>query len=319
MAFLVGTKKYRFDVYKGDVNSFHNSAHQKCEDLMKPKQSIVVAFHRQSDIEKQEYRVRLQGSIDAVRYLMHNALPFHGHDESKNSIYRGIFLETLKLIESQNENARKVMQKALKNCKLTSPDIQKDIVECFAKEILKSIFEEIGNDVFDLLVDESSDVSKKEQMAVVLRYVDRCGVVTERFVGVVHVKDTSSLTLKSVIDSLFVEHNVSLKQVRGQGYNGASNMCGEFNGLKALILRDNSLAYYIHCFTHQLQLVVMAVAKHHDRVGDFFDKIALVVTVVFASCKRKDMIRDAHKVRIERRLLMVKLKQEREKIKNFLS
>ncbi|XP_071712418.1 uncharacterized protein [Rutidosis leptorrhynchoides] len=138
---------------------------------MKTKQSIDVAFQRQSDIEKKEYRIRLQGSIDAVRYILHNALPFRGHNESEDSIYRGTFLETLKLISCQNENARKAMLKAPKNCRLTSSDIQKDIVDCFAKEILKSIFEEIGNEVFSLLVDESSDVSKKEQMAVVLRYV----------------------------------------------------------------------------------------------------------------------------------------------------
>ncbi|XP_076950751.1 uncharacterized protein LOC143623804 [Bidens hawaiensis] len=31
--------------------------------------------------------------------------------------------------------------------------------------------------------------------------------------------------------------------VRGQGYDGASNMAGEFNGLKALVLKDNSSAY----------------------------------------------------------------------------
>ncbi|XP_071732585.1 uncharacterized protein [Rutidosis leptorrhynchoides] len=269
---------------------------------MKPKQSIAAVFHRQSDIEKQEYRIRLQSSIDVVRYVMHNALPFRGHDESEDSINTGIFLETLKLISSQNENARNAISKAPKNCKLTSPEIQKDIVECFAKEIRKSIFEEIGNDVFSLLVDESSDVYKKEQMAVVLRYVDGCGVVKERFVGVVHVKHTYVLTLKSAIDSLFAEHKVSLKQVRGQGYDGASNMHGEFNGLKALILKDNSSAYDIHCFAQQLQLVVVAVAKHHNRVGDFFDKLALVVNVVSASCKRKDMIREAYKDRLAKEI-----------------
>ncbi|XP_071704465.1 uncharacterized protein [Rutidosis leptorrhynchoides] len=224
---------------------------------MKPKQNIAAVFHKQSDIEKNEYRIRLQGSIDAVRYLMHNALPFRGHDESEDSMHRGVFLETLKLIASQNENARKAMLKAPKNCKLTSPDIQKDIVDCFAKQVLKSIFDEIGDDVFSLLVDKSSDVSRKEQMAVVLRYV------------------------------------------RGQGYDGASNMRGEFNGLKALILRDNSSAFYVYCFAHQLQLVVVAVAKHHEGVGDFFYKLALAVSVVFASCKRNDMIRDARKDRLE--------------------
>jgi len=116
--------------------------------------------------------------------------------------------------------------------------------------------------VFGLLVDESSDISKKEQMAVVLRFVT-CGVVKERFVGLVHVKETSSLYLKSAIESLFVEYGLSSTKVRGQGYNGASNMHGEFNGLEVLIINENKFAYYVHCFAHQLQLVIVAVAKKH--------------------------------------------------------
>ncbi|EEC80664.1 hypothetical protein OsI_23069 [Oryza sativa Indica Group] len=61
-------------------------------------------------------------------------------------------------------------------------------------------------------------------MPVVLRYVDKCGIVKERFVGVVHVKETTASYLKASIDTLMVDFNLSLSQVRGQGYDGASNM-----------------------------------------------------------------------------------------------
>jgi hypothetical protein len=88
------------------------------------------------------------------------------------------------------------------------------------------------------------------------------------------------------------------KQVRGQGYDGASNMRGEFNGLRVMILRDNPSAHYIHCFAHQLQLVIVAVAKKHEGVKDFFEYLNMVVTTVSASCKRKDMIREAKRKRV---------------------
>jgi hypothetical protein len=42
--------------------------------------------------------------------------------------------------------------------------------------------------VFCILVDESRDVSCKEQIAVVLRYVDKCGRVREKFVIIEHVR-----------------------------------------------------------------------------------------------------------------------------------
>ena len=59
----------------------------------------------------------------------------------------------------------------------------------------------------------------------------------------------------------------------------------------------------VHCFAHQLQLVVVAVAKKHDGVHNFFEEIALVVNVVCASCKRKDMLREAARERVKKCML----------------
>jgi hypothetical protein len=74
-----------------------------------------------------------------------------------------------------------------------------------------SIITEIGSDVFCILVDESADVSDKEQMAVVLRYVDN-GVLKERLIGVVHVSETTTLCLKSNIDKLFTKYKLRLSR-----------------------------------------------------------------------------------------------------------
>jgi hypothetical protein len=47
-------------------------------------------------------------------------------------------------------------------------------------------------------------------------------------------------------------------------------MRGELNGLKTLILNENSSAYYVHCFAHQFQLTLVAVAKNHIQIATFF-------------------------------------------------
>ena len=87
------------------------------------------------------------------------------------------------------------------------------------------------------------------------------GKIMERFLGIVHVSDTTALSFKNAIMSLLVEHSLSPSMIRGQCYDGASNMRGEVNGLKTLIMNDTPRAYYIHCFAHQLQLILVAVAK----------------------------------------------------------
>ncbi|XP_019097507.1 PREDICTED: uncharacterized protein LOC109131258 [Camelina sativa] len=146
-----------FSGHVGGVDSFHNNAVMKCENLMK------------------------QG------------LAFRGHDESENSVNRGNFVELLKYTADQNEVVK----------------------------VVKNVIEEINHDVFGLLVDESADVSDKEQMAVVFRFVDKGGIVKERFMSITHVSETSATSLKFAIDDLFAKYGLSIKRVRGQGYDGA--------------------------------------------------------------------------------------------------
>ncbi|CAN1248213.1 Zinc finger MYM-type protein 1 [Linum perenne] len=113
-----------------------------------------------------------------------------------------------------------------------------------------------------------------------------------KFLGISHVKDTKALTLKNEIEAMLVKNGLSLSRIRGQGYDGASNMKGEINGLKSLILAENPSAHYVHCFAHQLQLTLVAVAKNHCEVSYFFNSVSHLINVVGSSCKRQDSIKE---------------------------
>ncbi|XP_052297248.1 uncharacterized protein LOC127902381 [Citrus sinensis] len=82
----------------------------------------------------------------------------------------------------------------------------------------------MGDVLFSLLIDKSRIISAEEQMAVVLRYVDKNGYAVERFIGIEHVTSTTSISLKEALDRLFSRHGLSMFRLRGQGYDGASNM-----------------------------------------------------------------------------------------------
>ncbi|KAH9763600.1 TTF-type domain-containing protein [Citrus sinensis] len=77
-----------------------------------------------------------------------------------------------------------------------------------------------------------------------------------------------------------------VENISGQGYDGASNMRGAWNGLQALFLKDCPYAYYIHCFAHQRQLTLVGASNDVLDVCLFFSALGLIVNVLTSSAKR---------------------------------
>lgn len=188
------------------------------------------------------------------------------------------------------------------NAQYISSTIQKEIMHIFASKVRADIRKEIGEAKFCVILDESRDISLREQMAIVLRFVDENGVLKERFLDLVHVKNTTSLTLQQALYYILAYHNLNVKNIRGQGYDGASNMRGEFNGLKALLLKDSPYAYYVHCFAHRLQLALVAATREVIPIEQFFTKLAIIINLVDASSKRHDELEAAQRAEINNKI-----------------
>ena len=112
----------------------------------------------------------------------------------------------------------------------------------------------------------------------------------DRFLALHHVKDTTSKALKNALYGTLDHYKLSISRIRGQGYDGASNMRGEFNDLQRKILDENPYAFYVHCYAHRLQLVIVSVVSSCSSINDFFEYISLIVTTSSASCKRRDVL-----------------------------
>ncbi|KAI5649523.1 hypothetical protein M9H77_35528 [Catharanthus roseus] len=240
--------KEKFRNHEGAPNSPHSGVVIQLLGFKNQRQNVEYVLSKQSSQTEIDYRARLTAVVKVIRFLLSQGLAFRGNDESINSIRRGNFLELTKWYCEESEEVNK-----------------------------------IGDKFVSLLVDEARDSSVKEQLSIVLRFVNDNGEVVESFLGVVHVSDTSARTLKNSIDDFFAIHGLSISQLRGQGYDGASNMRGKLNGLKQKILDENKYAYYIHCFAHQLQLVLVATSKKNAHVCSFFGYLAKIVNIVGVS------------------------------------
>ncbi|XP_071694901.1 uncharacterized protein [Rutidosis leptorrhynchoides] len=247
--------------------------------------------------------LRLKATVDIVRWLTFHTCAFRGHDETQNSKNRGNFLELLQFLASYNDElAKVVLENALYNSKFIAGSIQKEILGIIANKVRKHICNEVGNSYFCVMVDESRDESKKEKMAIVLRFIENDGVVRERFLDLVHVSDTTSLTLKTCLWKQLLQYDFDTSKIRSLGYDGASNMRGEWNGLQALVRKDSPYAYYVHCFAHRLQLALVAAAREVVTLHQFFSNLTFITNVICVSSKRHDELQKVKSNEIKRLL-----------------
>ena len=83
------------------------------------------------------------------------------------------FIELIKLLTSCNEKVDDiVLENAKKNAKYTSPQVQKQILQIIANRVQKIICVDVVAKIC-IIVDETRGECKREQMGLVLGFVDK--------------------------------------------------------------------------------------------------------------------------------------------------
>lgn len=85
--------------------------------------------------------------------------------------------------------------------------------------------------------------------------------VREQFLGFIHAKSTKGTEICDLLVNFLREHNISIADMRAQGYDDASNMSGRHNGVQALVRNHTPSAVYVHCKAHCLNLAIVHACK----------------------------------------------------------
>ena len=110
--------------------------------------------------------------------------------------------------------------------------------------------------LYSIIADETPDNSKTEQLSLLVRYVWN-GKVEERLLAVIPVKETTAEVLFNTVCNKVEEHGIEISNLRGQCYDGASNVSGVHTGLQARIKELSPSALFTHCYAHVLNLVIV--------------------------------------------------------------
>ena len=134
---------------------------------------------------------------------------------------------------------------------------QNEIIEVLGKHIiLRGIVEEIKKTPFyTILVDEVT-LHNVEHLAVCAGFVDEKSEVRQEFLAFITLDHITGEQIARAINKFLEENYIPVANMRGQGYDGASNMSSDCVGVQTRIREVAPLATYVHCSGHCLNLVI---------------------------------------------------------------
>ena len=283
------------------TNDYHKKAIVRAaqfREAIKTKTTVVKQLDSARNRQANENRKRLLPIVKTIIFCGRQNIPLRGHrddgalkqdgdDSSVVSSASGNFRALLQFrVEAGDKDLENHLKTAAQNATYISKTTQNQLIDAASKEIIDKIVHRVADvKYFSVLADETTDVSRKEQMSVIIRYVAKNLSIREDFLGFKHVTDLSGRALAADILSYLQEHNIDCSYLVGQGYDGASAMSGMHKGVRTVIQEKLPCALYVHCASHCLNLTLV----HASRVASVRNTqgvLSQAVNFVNGSAKR---------------------------------
>ena len=156
--------------------------------------SILSQLSRQHTKQVEENRKYFKILIENVAFLSKQNISFRGRRENTNNLSelsdenRGNFLELLSMRSEDSSFLKEKLNKSERGKMWTSHLHQNELINLLAKFTEARIVNEINTELFDdiyvgIISDETSDISRNEQISLVISYVDSQGRKKESFQG----------------------------------------------------------------------------------------------------------------------------------------
>nr|XP_012563466.1 unnamed protein product [Hydra vulgaris] len=164
------------------------------ENISQPINVIIDTNVKEKRIKNRQI---LRSIVDAIIFCSQTNTPLRGHRDDSQYLLEareyskcgtGCFN---KLLNFAVRNGNGVLGSHLNNCSKNASYIlqtsQNEIIKCCGEEISESILSEVRKNVFfSIIADEACDSSTKEQMSLVLRFVDSDFNIREDFIQFIH-------------------------------------------------------------------------------------------------------------------------------------
>lgn len=233
----------------------------------------------------------LKRVVDVIKFLGTRGLSFRGTNEVFGFLGNGNFMGALELVAEYDDFLKNHIETkgnpGSGKVSYLSKTICNEFIELMYKKISSVITDELKKSkYYSLSVDSTPDITHSDQLTVILRYVLTDGTPVERFLTFVKLQDHTGAHMEEVVLNTLSALEIPLSDMRGQSYDNASNMSGKYKGLQARITDHNSLAEYVPCTAHSLNLVGTHAADCCLNVTKLFMFVQEIYVFMSASTSR---------------------------------
>lgn len=275
--YKIGFKNWKKALDKNAGIKGHNKSciHKTCMmkwegyNNSKKTKSILSILNEKNISLVKENRYYISVIAEILLFTACQNIAQRGDDEGAESLNRGNFLELLELCARRDTRFKAKIDVLPKNAKYTHHTIQNDLFYVMSKLVLETIAKEVKEaKYFAILADETKDISKTEQLSIMVRYYHN-NTMNERFLGYVPCNELNAKALFNYINKTLTDCGIDIKNCIAQTYDGASVMSGKQNGVRSFFQQHVPQAIYTHCFNHRLNLVIVDVCKNIPEIETF--------------------------------------------------
>ena len=147
---------------------------------------------------------------------------------------------------------------------------------------------------YSIAMDCTTDISHKDQLSIIIRYLDGNIDITEHLLCEERVKDSLAEGLFYKLKDCFAMKYIHFDHVVGQSYNGASVMKGKYNGVKTRVQQVAPWCLFIWTFDHVLNLVIIDACYSSVAAKSLFGM--LEKAYAFFSASRRSEVTSLRKI-----------------------
>lgn len=83
----------------------------------------------------------------------------------------------------------------------------------------------------------------------------------------------NAMSLSTCIREVLAKVGIKKEKLISRSYDGANVMSGQHAGVQTIIKQEHPYAYFVHCYAHQLNLILTQATSQNKQVRLFFANI----------------------------------------------